>query len=127
FGWFNRSVARGVRSYERGVGNMLTHKDPYLAAYVIIVVGMIWVFTRIPTAFLPEEDQGVLFAQVQTPAGSSAQRTQVVIDEMRQYLLEDQASTVQSVFTVTGFNFAGRGQSSEIGRAACRGGSVGAE
>ncbi|MGF0239433.1 efflux RND transporter permease subunit EmhB [Rhodococcus sp. IEGM1300] len=114
FGWFNRSFDRGVRSYERGVGNMLTHKAPYLLAYVIIVVGMIWLFTRIPSAFLPEEDQGVLFAQVQTPAGSSAERTQVVVDEMRAYLLEKESGAVASVFTVNGFNFAGRGQSSGL-------------
>ncbi|SDY81656.1 efflux RND transporter permease subunit EmhB [Pseudomonas sp. NFIX28] len=112
FGWFNRTFDRSVKSYERGVGNILRHKAPYLLAYVLIVVGMIWLFTRIPTAFLPEEDQGVLFAQVQTPAGSSAERTQVVIDEMRAYLLKDEADTVASVFTVNGFNFAGRGQSS---------------
>jgi multidrug efflux pump len=114
FGWFNRSFDRGVKSYERGVGNMLTHKAPYLLAYVIILVGMVWLFTRIPTAFLPEEDQGVLFAQVQTPAGSSAERTQVVIDEMRSYLLDKESSAVASVFTVNGFNFAGRGQSSGL-------------
>jgi len=114
FGWFNRSFDRGVKSYERGVGNMLTNKAPYLLAYVIILVGMVWLFTRIPTAFLPEEDQGVLFAQVQTPAGSSAQRTQVVIDQMRSYLLDKESSAVASVFTVNGFNFAGRGQSSGL-------------
>ncbi|WP_166221056.1 efflux RND transporter permease subunit EmhB [Pseudomonas atagonensis] len=114
FGWFNRNFDRGVRSYERGVGNILQRKAPYLLAYVLIVVGMIWLFTRIPTAFLPEEDQGVLFAQVQTPAGSSAERTQVVIDEMRSYLLEKESGAVASVFTVNGFNFAGRGQSSGL-------------
>ncbi len=114
FGWFNRNFDRSVRSYERGVGNILQRKAPYLLAYILIVVGMIWLFTRIPTAFLPEEDQGVLFAQVQTPAGSSAERTQVVIDEMRTYLLDKESSSVASVFTVNGFNFAGRGQSSGL-------------
>ncbi|PTQ73885.1 efflux RND transporter permease subunit [Pseudomonas sp. GV071] len=112
FGWFNRNFDRSVRGYERGVSSMLRNKAPYLLAYVVLLIGMIWLFTRIPTAFLPEEDQGVLFAQVQTPAGSSAGRTQVVVDEMRAYLLKDEADTVNSVFTVTGFNFAGRGQSS---------------
>ncbi len=112
FGWFNRNFDRSVRGYERGVSSMLRNKVPYLLAYAVLIVGMIWLFTRIPTAFLPEEDQGVLFAQVQTPAGSSAGRTQVVVDEMRAYLLKDEADTVNSVFTVTGFNFAGRGQSS---------------
>jgi len=112
FGWFNRSFERSVQSYERGVASILRHKAPYLLAYLLIIVGMVVLFTRIPTAFLPEEDQGVLFAQVQTPAGSSAQRTQEVVDQMRSYLLEDEGDTVSSVFTVNGFNFAGRGQSS---------------
>jgi len=112
FGWFNRNFDRGVRAYERSVGSILTRKLPYLLAYALIVVGMIWLFARIPSSFLPEEDQGVLFAQVQTPAGSSAERTQAVVDKMRAYLLKDESAAVSSVFTVTGFNFAGRGQSS---------------
>ncbi|MGV8664160.1 efflux RND transporter permease subunit, partial [Pseudomonas aeruginosa] len=58
--------------------------------------------------------QGVLFAQVQTPPGSSAERTQVGVDAMREYLLEKESSSVSSVFTVTGFNFDGRGQRSGI-------------
>ena len=112
FGWFNRNFDRTVNGYERSVRGILRNKTPYLLAYAVLFIGMIWLFTRIPTAFLPEEDQGVLFAQVQTPAGSSAGRTQAVVDEMRAYLLKDEAATVNSVFTVTGFNFAGRGQSS---------------
>ncbi|MDH4562279.1 efflux RND transporter permease subunit [Pseudomonas sp. BN411] len=112
FGWFNRSFDRSVQSYERGVRGVLKRKVPYLALYLVIIVAMGWLFTRIPTAFLPEEDQGVLFAQVQTPSGASAERTQVVVDQMREYLLDQEKDTVKSVFTVTGFNFAGRGQSS---------------
>jgi len=114
FGWFNRNFDRSVLSYERGVGNMIKHKIPAFLVYVLIVAGMVWMFTRIPSAFLPEEDQGVIFAQVQTPAGSTAERTQVVLDKMRSYLLDDESSSVQSVFTVNGFNFAGRGQSSGL-------------
>jgi multidrug efflux pump len=112
FGWFNRTFERGVNGYERSVRSILKRKAPYLALYLVIIVAMAWLFTRIPTAFLPEEDQGVLFAQVQTPSGASAERTQVVVDQMREYLLEEEKDTVKSVFTVTGFNFAGRGQSS---------------
>ncbi|WP_457789060.1 efflux RND transporter permease subunit [Pseudomonas sp. PL-6] len=112
FGWFNRKFERSSDAYQRGVTAMLKRKAPYLVLYLAIVAVMAFMFTRIPTAFLPEEDQGVLFAQVQTPAGSSAERTQAVVDEMRQYLLDEESSTVKSVFTVTGFNFAGRGQSS---------------
>jgi multidrug efflux pump len=114
FGWFNRTFDRSVLSYERGVGNMIKHKIPAYIVYVLIVCGTIWMFTRIPSAFLPEEDQGVIFAQVQTPPGSSAERTQTVIDNMRKYLLEEESGAVNSVFTVNGFNFAGRGQSSGL-------------
>ncbi|WP_282363536.1 efflux RND transporter permease subunit [Pseudomonas sp. PS01297] len=114
FGWFNRTFDSGVRGYEKSVGSILRHKAPYLLAYVLIVVGMVFLFTRIPSSFLPEEDQGVLFAQVQTPPGTSAERTQEVIDRMREYLLTDETSAVSSVFTVNGFNFAGRGQSSGL-------------
>ena len=114
FGWFNRTFDRSVQSYERGVGNMLKHRIPAFLVYLLIFAGMIWMFTRIPAAFLPEEDQGVIFAQVQTPAGSSSERTQGVIDKMRKYLLEEEGDAVASVFTVNGFNFAGRGQSSGL-------------
>ncbi|MGY4492612.1 efflux RND transporter permease subunit [Pseudomonas sp. TE3610] len=112
FNWFNRTFDSGVQKYEAGVGHVLRRKAPYLLAYVLIVVGMAWLFTRIPTSFLPEEDQGVIFAQVQTPPGSTAERTQTVIDSMRKYLLDEEKGAVSSVFTVNGFNFAGRGQSS---------------
>jgi len=112
FGWFNRSFQRGVDGYERGVKAVLRRKAPYLLLYLVIVAIMAWMFTRIPTAFLPEEDQGVLFSQVQTPAGASAERTYEVVKQMREYLLTEEKDVVKSVFTVTGFNFAGRGQSS---------------
>ncbi|WP_122420864.1 efflux RND transporter permease subunit [Pseudomonas viridiflava] len=117
FGWFNRTFDRSVVSYENGVKRMVTHKLPAFVVYLIIVAGMIWLFTRIPAAFLPEEDQGVIFAQVQTPAGSSAERTQKVIDDMRDFLLDKEKGEgkgVNSVFSVNGFNFAGRGQSSGL-------------
>jgi multidrug efflux pump len=117
FGWFNRMFDRSVDKYENGVKRMVTHKLPAFVVYLFIVAGMIFLFTRIPSAFLPEEDQGVIFAQVQTPAGSSAERTQKVIDEMRDFLLDPEngeGKGVASVFSVNGFNFAGRGQSSGL-------------
>ncbi|MNF48573.1 Multidrug resistance protein MexB [compost metagenome] len=114
FGWFNRNFQRGVDGYERGVKAVLKRKAPYLLMYLVIVAIMAWMFTKIPTTFLPEEDQGVLFTQVQTPAGSSAERTYEVVRQMREYLLEEEGDVVSSVFTVNGFNFAGRGQSSAM-------------
>ena len=112
FGWFNRTFERGVGGYEKGVHSVLKRKIPYLLLYAGIVAAMALLFTKLPTSFLPEEDQGVLFAQVQTPAGSTAERTQQTVDAMREYLLKDEGEVVRSVFTVTGFNFAGRGQNS---------------
>lgn len=114
FGWFNRTFDKAIGQYERGVVGVLKRKLPYLMMYVMIVLAMAWMFTRIPTAFLPEEDQGVLYAQIQTPSGATAVRTQAVIDEVRRYLLEDEGETVASVFNVNGFNFGGRGQSSGL-------------
>ena len=114
FGWFNRSFDRSVGRYENGVRRVLKRKAPFLLLYVAIVAIMGLLFTKLPTSFLPEEDQGVLFAQVQTPAGSTAERTQKTIDGVREYLLKEESDVVNSVFTITGFNFAGRGQNSAM-------------
>jgi len=114
FGWFNRTFERGVDGYEKGVRSVLKRKIPFLLLYVAIVAVMAVLFTRLPSSFLPDEDQGVLFAQVQTPAGSTAERTQQTVDAMREYLLTEESDVVNSVFTVTGFNFAGRGQNSAL-------------
>ncbi|MFI8481813.1 efflux RND transporter permease subunit [Pseudomonas sp. NPDC078700] len=112
FGWFNRTFERGVSGYERSVSSILKRKLPYLILYALILCIIAWMFSRIPTAFLPEEDQGSFYAQVQTPSGSSMARTKEVMDEVRDYLLNDESNIVESVFSISGFNFAGRGQSS---------------
>ena len=114
FGWFNRNFDKGVRRYERGVAAVLRRKAPYLLMYVAIVGGMIFLFGKLPSSFLPDEDQGVMFVQVLGPAGSTMERTQKTVDEMREYLLTEESDVVQSVFTVTGFSFAGRGQNAAI-------------
>ncbi len=114
FGWFNRTFQKGVNRYERGVAGVLRRKAPYLLVYVAIVGGMIFLFGKLPSSFLPDEDQGVMFAQVLGPAGSTMERTQKTVDEMSAHLLAEESDIVQSVFTVTGFSFAGRGQNAAI-------------
>ncbi|QEZ46598.1 efflux RND transporter permease subunit [Cupriavidus oxalaticus] len=114
FGWFNRRFSAATQRYERSVSGILKRRLPFLLIYVAILVVMGFLFTRIPTSFLPEEDQGVLYAQVQTPAGATAERTQKVLDQMREYLLKEEGGVVASLFTVNGFNFAGRGQNSGL-------------
>lgn len=114
FGWFNRTFQKGVNRYERGVQGVLRRKAPYLLVYVAIVGGMIFLFGKLPSSFLPDEDQGVMFAQVLGPAGSTMERTQKTVDEMSAHLLAEEGDIVESVFTVTGFSFAGRGQNAAI-------------
>ena len=67
-------------------------------------------FQKIPTGFLPDEDQGVLFAMVSTPAGASAERTVEAVKFLENYLIENEDSNVEEFLTVTGFSFAGNGQ-----------------
>jgi len=110
FGWFNRTFNRTSRKYQKGVGYILQHKIPFLLMYAVLIGALVFLFMRIPTSFLPEEDQNVLFVQVTTPTGSSYERTQQVLDGIRTYILEDEAKAVEAVFTLNGFNFAGRGQ-----------------
>jgi len=86
----------------------------YLLTFVIIVGLMALMFTRIPKSFLPDEDQGVLFAQVTTPSGATSERTEKALAEVRDYFLNDEKEAVEGVFTVSGFSFAGRGQTSGL-------------
>ncbi|MBF0673791.1 efflux RND transporter permease subunit [Pseudomonas sp.] len=112
FGWFNRTFDRGTARFERGVGGMLKHRGRYLMVFLLIVVGTGWLFKQIPAAFLPDEDQGLMMVEVRMPANASTERTEAVLAEVRDYLLEEESDIVASVQTVSGFNFAGRGQNS---------------
>ncbi|MFH7391424.1 efflux RND transporter permease subunit, partial [Pseudomonas syringae group genomosp. 7] len=78
------------------------HNCPAYLGYIVFCAGMVWMFMRIPASFLPEEDQGVIFAQIQTPAGSSTERTQEVIENMREDLLTKESGAGKSVFSVSG-------------------------
>ena len=112
FGWFNRMFDRNADRYQAGVAGILKRKGVFLVFYLCVVGAVVLLFARIPTAFLPDEDQGTMVVQVQMPANASAERNQAVLDEMRDYLLQDEAQVVESAYTVNGFNFAGRGQNS---------------
>lgn len=111
FAWFNRVFERGSRSYQGGVQAMLQRPRRYLVVFAAIVAGLAYLFSSLPTAYLADEDQGVMFVSVQLPSNSTAQRTEAVLNEVRQYLLESEAGVTESVLSVTGFNFFGRGQS----------------
>ncbi len=114
FRWFNRVFNASAQRYERGVVAVLSRRKRYLVIYGAMIVLLAFLFVRLPTAFLPDEDQGVMFVQVQLPQNASAERTEAVLTQVREYLLENEKENVSGVMTVNGFNFAGRGQNSGI-------------
>ncbi|MFP5594197.1 multidrug efflux RND transporter permease subunit AcrB [Kluyvera sp. 142486] len=114
FGWFNNMFEKSTHHYTDSVGNILRSTGRYLLLYLIIVVGMAYLFVRLPSSFLPDEDQGVFLSMAQLPAGATQERTQKVLDEMTNYYLTKEKNNVESVFAVNGFGFAGRGQNTGI-------------
>jgi multidrug efflux pump len=114
FGWFNRMFDKSTHHYTDSVGNILRSTGRYLLLYIIIVVGMAYLFVRLPSSFLPDEDQGVFLTMAQLPAGATQERTQKVLDEVTDYYLTKEKDNVESVFAVNGFGFAGRGQNTGI-------------
>ncbi|MGE4450651.1 efflux RND transporter permease subunit [Castellaniella sp.] len=114
FGWFNRWFERNANRYQGGVGRLLGARKRGMIAFAVIVVGLAVLFPRIPTSFLPDEDQGTMLVQVQMPPNTSAERTKAVLAQVTDYLTKDEGDTVASVMAVTGFNFAGRSQGSGL-------------
>src|SRR6266436_1372508 len=114
FGWFNRVFDAGNRGYTSSVGYIIRRGGRHFVIYLAIVGVMGFLFTRLPRSFLPDEDQGILFAQVTTPSGTPQKYTQDVLDRMNEYFLTKERAAVDSVLTVAGFNFGGRGQSSGL-------------
>jgi multidrug efflux pump len=111
FGAFNRAFERGRDKYVGGVRQVLSRFARWLLIYGALIVAVGWLFVRLPTGFLPDEDQGTAFVQVQTPSGATQGQTQIALDDVANYLLHEEASAVESTFEIAGFNFAGRGQS----------------
>ena len=114
FGWFNRSFDRGNRRYVGVVKLAIAHPIRSLSAFAGVIAALVVVFVRIPGGFLPDEDQGVMFAQVVAPPGATSIRTQQVLDEVSDYLRTDEAKNVEGVFEVNGFSFGGRGQNAGL-------------
>jgi len=110
FGWFNRSFDAASRFYRRSVGHVIGRKWRYLFIYVAIVAALGVGILRLPTAFLPEEDQGILFSLVILPPAASQERTDAVLDKVAAHFRTKEADLVEGVFTVSGFSFAGNGQ-----------------
>ncbi|EIM3679289.1 efflux RND transporter permease subunit [Salmonella enterica] len=112
FGWFNTRFDHSVNHYTNSVSGIVRNTGRYLIIYLLIVVGMAVLFLRLPTSFLPEEDQGVFLTMIQLPSGATQERTLKVLDQVTHYYLNNEKANVESVFTVNGFSFSGQGQNS---------------
>jgi multidrug efflux pump len=114
FTWFNRIFDRTNSASQSTIQRMLGRSKRYLLIYGLIIIGMGALFMRLPTAFLPDEDQGFLMAQVTLPSGATTERTLEVIEKVERHFLEEQKEAVDSVFTVIGFSFGGSGQNNGL-------------
>ena len=108
FGLFNRFFRRTTASYESGVKKMLRTTGRYMVIYGVIIACVVWMASRMPTSFLPAEDQGYLLANVQLPPGASTGRTLSVMEQAEQYFMKEPG--VAGIVSVIGFSFSGNGQ-----------------
>src|SRR5690554_5248712 len=107
FGWFNRSFDKVTDRYEGWVGRSLKRVGRVMLVYLILLAALGWLYVRLPTAFLPEEDQGFVIANIELPAGSTANRTLDVIKEVENHFLAQ--PQVENIVAVQGFSFNGNG------------------
>ncbi|QYJ93863.1 efflux RND transporter permease subunit [Shewanella spartinae] len=110
FGWFNRTFDKMTSRYEAGVAAMIKRAGRVMLIYVALTVAVGWIFMRMPTAFLPDEDQGILFTQAILPTNSTQESTKKVMSKISDFYLNETGDSVKSVFSVSGFSFAGSGQ-----------------
>jgi len=112
FGWFNKFFARSTQNYQSGVAHVLKRTGRYMLVYAGILVAVVVLVTRLPTSFLPEEDQGYFISVIQLPPGATRVRTLEVLSEVEQFYLKQEE--VERVIGVAGFSFFGRGQNAAI-------------
>ena len=114
FGLFNRGFDSTMRGYGGAVGWIIRRPLRMMLIYAAIGAAMVFLFLRTPTGFLPDEDQGIMFALIQGPTGATQERTDAVIDQIQHYFAENESENVDSFFGVSGFSFAGSGQNMGI-------------
>ncbi|MCL1076148.1 efflux RND transporter permease subunit [Shewanella dokdonensis] len=108
FGWFNRGFERFTSGYESSVSKLIKRSFRMMIIYAALVGVVAWMFTRMPTAFLPDEDQGMLLSLAILPPNSSQESTENVLKKVSEHFQKEPG--VKSAFTVAGFSFAGQGQ-----------------
>ena len=115
FGWFNRLFDRANSGYKNSISRLMKLHWLSAAAFLVIVVGVVVLFGRLPTGFLPDEDQGIMFVQLSLPVGATQSRADAVVKQVEDYFNANEQATVEDTFMVSGFSFSGKGQNTALG------------
>ena len=115
FGWFNNGFRKMTSGVRASVANLVKHIARLMVIYLVLVGAVVWGYMHLPSSFMPAEDQGVLLMMMQSPAGSTAERTDAALDRFQKMVSKSEAKDVESVFYVRGFSFAGTGQNNAMG------------
>ena len=110
FGWFNRMFNRNASRYETAVGKILHRSLRWIAIYALLLGGMVFMFLRLPTSFLPQEDRGMFLTSVQLPSGATQQQTLKVVQKVEDYFFSHEQANVASIFATVGSGPGGNGQ-----------------
>jgi len=110
FNGFNRGFDRSSETYQRGVKGILARPWRFMGVFAALALVMGLLFMRLPSSFLPNEDQGILMALVQTPVGATQERTLEAMSKLEDHFLKNEGEAIESIFAVQGFSFAGMGQ-----------------
>ncbi|EDM9729237.1 multidrug efflux RND transporter permease subunit [Salmonella enterica subsp. enterica serovar Derby] len=110
FGWFNRTFNRNAERYEKGVAKILHRSLRWILIYVLLLGGMVFLFLRLPTSFLPQEDRGMFTTSIQLPSGSTQQQTLKVVEKVENYYFTHEKNNIMSVFSTVGSGPGGNGQ-----------------
>ncbi len=114
FGGFNRLFDKTSKKYRNNVSGMLSRPKRVMVVYALLLAALGALFLRLPSSFLPAEDQGILYAMVQLPTGATQESTLEVLKKLEHHFLVEEKDTVKSMFTVAGFSFAGSGQNTGL-------------
>ena len=113
--WFNSLFNKARDTYVKIITLILVRKLLFMSLFVLIVIALVFLFKRMPTSYLPDEDQGIMMVQVILPPGSALEQTEDVLNEVSSYFLNDEKDAVESVMTISGASFSGEGQNVGMG------------
>lgn len=115
FGLFNRYFNRSRDAFVSTAGYMASRIARFLLIYALMLGGLVYLFMGLPTSFLPNEDQGTMFMMATAPEGTTVERTLESVKQIEDHFLENEMESIDHLFTVTGFSFAGRAQNVALG------------